>query len=147
MGAIPGPEDAVHHPFRNSFHNEGMENSVLLRARGGEWLSGWRAAFGAALLACSAMASPAVAGSKGDHDRALEAVRSGQVLPLQVVLERLQRELPGQVLEVELEHDHGGWIYEVKLLRDGGQLVKLKLDARTAAVLEQKNKTRDARVP
>ena len=73
-----------------------------------------------------------------DHVRALQAVQAGQVLPLRSVLERLEREHPGQVLEVELERDDGRWIYEVKLLQPQGQLVKLKLDARTAALMPAK---------
>ncbi len=75
------------------------------------------------------------------HDRARQAVQSGQVLPLPAVLEQLAREVPGQVLEVELERDDGRWIYEIKLLQTGGQLVKLKVDAQTAQVLRRK--TRD----
>lgn len=89
-----------------------------------------------AVLLLGALGLPAWAG--GDHERARQAVQAGQVLPLRTVLERLEREQPGQVLEVELEQDGGVWIYEVKLLRTGGQLVKLKLDARTAALLESK---------
>jgi uncharacterized membrane protein YkoI len=83
---------------------------------------------------------PAGARDHRDHERALQAVQSGQVLPLRTVLERLEREHPGQVLEVELEQDHGAWIYEVKLLQAGGQRVKLKLDARTAALLSSKTR-------
>lgn len=78
----------------------------------------------------------------GDHDRARQAVRSGQVLPLPAVLGQLAREVPGHVLEVELEQDDGRWIYEIKLLQTDGQLVKLKVDAQTAKLLRRK--TRDA---
>ena len=89
-------------------------------------------------LVCSFAAAPAWSGSRGDHERALQAVQSGQVLPLTTVLERLGREHPGQVLEVELEQGDGLWIYEIKLLTADGQLMKLKLDARTAEVLRMK---------
>lgn len=97
-------------------------------------------AMAAVLLAGLPMA-PVLAkdhGDRGDHERAREAMTSGQVLPLRTVLERLEREHPGQVLEVELEQDEGQWIYEVKLLQNDGQLVKIKLDARTAAVLSSR---------
>jgi uncharacterized membrane protein YkoI len=81
-----------------------------------------------------AMSVPAaVAG--GDHERAREAVRSGQVMPLGEVLARIAPVHPGQVLEVELEHDDGRWRYELKLLSPDGHLVRLELDARTAEVL------------
>lgn len=72
------------------------------------------------------------------HERARQAVQAGEVLPLRTVLERLEQDHPGQVLEVELEQAAGRWIYEIKLLQAGGQLVKLKLDAQTAAVLSRK---------
>jgi uncharacterized membrane protein YkoI len=96
------------------------------------------AALAAGLLVASSLGlQPAWAG-KDDHERARRAVLAGEVLPLPTVLERLALEQPGQVMAVELEQDDGRWIYEIKLLRPGGQLVKLKLDAQTAAVLRSK---------
>lgn len=80
------------------------------------------------------------AGSKDDHERARAAVQSGEVLPLPLVLERLQRSHPGQVLELELEHDKGLWIYEIRLMQADGQLLKLKVDAATARVLESRRR-------
>ena len=90
------------------------------------------------LLACSLFAAPAWSDSHSDHEQALQAVQSGQVLPLTTVLERLAREHPGQVLEVELERKADQWIYEIKMLTTDGQLMKLKLDAGTAEVLRMK---------
>jgi hypothetical protein len=80
------------------------------------------------------------AGSKDDHERARAAVQSGEVLPLPLVLERLQRSHPGQVLELELERDKGLWIYEIRLMQADGQLLKLKVDAATARVLESRRR-------
>lgn len=97
------------------------------------------------LLSACLAASPAWSGEKTDHERARQAVQSGQVLPLPTVLERLQREHPGQVLEVELEQDRGRWIYEVKLLKAGGDLVKLKLDAQTGAPMPSSSRTQRLR--
>ena len=62
------------------------------------------------LLAFSFLAAPAWASDRDDHERALQAVQSGQVLPLTTVLERLGRQHPGLVQEVELERDGGQWI-------------------------------------
>lgn len=95
-----------------------------------------------ALLMGSLGLQPAWSGSKDDHNRARQALQAGQVLPLGQVLERLEREHPGQVLEVELEQEEGRWIYEVKLLQPQGQLVKLKLDARTAVLLPAKGNSK-----
>ena len=91
------------------------------------------------LLAASVLTVPAIASDK-DHDRARDAVKAGQVMPLRAVLERLEREHPGQVLDVELEDEHGQLVYEVKLLQSDGRLVKLELDARTATVLRRKER-------
>ncbi len=92
----------------------------------------------AALLLAAGLPASASAGGQGDHDhdRARAAVQAGEAMPLSALLGRLQRSHPGQVLEVELERQDGRWIYEVKLLQPDGQLLKLALDARTAAVLE-----------
>jgi len=95
-----------------------------------------------ALLVGSLGLQPAWSGSHDDHNRARQALQAGQVLPLGKVLERLEREHPGQVLEVELEQEGGRWVYEIKLLQPQGQLVKLKLDARTATLLPGKGSNR-----
>lgn len=89
-----------------------------------------------------ALACPSAhAGSdRNDHDRARQAVAAGLVLPLPVVLERLQKETPGQVLEVELERERELWIYEIKLLTPAGQLSKIKVDARTGALMEPRRR-------
>lgn len=92
----------------------------------------------AGALLC-ALAWP-VAQAGDDHEQAHRAVQAGEVMPLRGVLERLEREHPGQVLDVELERDGGRWVYEIKLLQAGGQRVKLKLDARTAELIQRKDR-------
>jgi len=78
--------------------------------------------------------------SSGDHQRATQAVESGEILSLRAILERLESSNPGQVLEVELEQKKGVWIYELKILKTGGRLQKLKVDAKTGAVLSDKER-------
>ncbi len=91
--------------------------------------------------------STGTADNARDHDRARQAVEAGEVLPLRTILERVEREYPGQVIDVELEREHeekGGterWGYKIKLLRTGGALVKLKVDARTGAVIGKKERS------
>jgi uncharacterized membrane protein YkoI len=96
-----------------------------------------RSVVAVALLGLAGLAARA---GEADHERARAAVRAGEVLPLPTLLERLQGSYPGQVLELELERDDGRWIYEIKLLQPGGQVLKLEVDARTAAVLKQRRK-------
>lgn len=93
----------------------------------------------ATLLAAAALTPLAsLADGDHDHDRARAALRAGEVLPLHVVLERVAKDHPGNVLEVELEREKGQWIYELKILQSGGGLLKLKVDARTAAIIRQR---------
>ena len=94
----------------------------------------------AVLVALTAGLPSARAEDRHDHERARAALQAGEVLPLSTVLDRLQRSHPGQVLELELERDDGLWVYELKLLQADGQLLKLKLDARTAQVLSAKRR-------
>lgn len=95
-----------------------------------------------AFLACCLVAVSAGASDKDDHERARRAVQAGQVLPLPAILERLSREHAGQVMKVELEQEDDLWIYEIKLLKADGKLIKIKLDARTAADLRSKTDNR-----
>jgi uncharacterized membrane protein YkoI len=67
-------------------------------------------------------------------------LRAGEVLPLQTVLNRIATAYPGRVLAIKLERDDGVWVYEVKLLQSQGRLLKLDLDARTGAVLRQRQR-------
>jgi hypothetical protein len=94
------------------------------------------------LLALCALAGHggAAASNNGDHERALQAVQSGQVLPLAKVLSLLEKAHPGQVLEVELESEGQAWLYEIKLLQPDGRLTKLKIDARTGEILKRKTR-------
>jgi uncharacterized membrane protein YkoI len=97
------------------------------------------------LLTATLLATlPAHADRHHDHERARAALQAGEVLPLQKVLEALQRSHPGDVLEVELEREGGRWIYEVKLLQKGGRLLKLAVDARTAEVLRSRARADNA---
>lgn len=117
-----------------------MKHLVLHDSSKKRQLSVLKAAAVLTLFACSLGLQTAAASNKGDHERARQALESGQILPLRTVLDKLEREHPGKVLEVELEQDDGRWIYEVKLLQADGQLLKLKLDAKSGVLLQRKNK-------
>jgi uncharacterized membrane protein YkoI len=93
--------------------------------------------FVAALLLGTGVTMPSWAGDGQDHDRARQALESGEILPLRTILERVERSNPGQIMEVELDRHDGRWIYEIKVLRKGGSLVKLDIDARDGSVLDR----------
>lgn len=74
--------------------------------------------------------------ASSDHEQARAAVQSGQILPLQTVLRKVEEQHPGIFLEAELEKDDGVWVYEIKLLQASGQRLKLKVDAATGKMLK-----------
>ena len=102
---------------------------------------------GVAVLAASGAWAKDDKGREHDHDRVRDAVRAGEVMPLDALRERLRRDHAGELLELELEREHGRWIYEVKLLQPGGRIVKLEVDARSGEVLRERRERRDRREP
>ncbi len=93
------------------------------------WLSG------GALAAVLAIGPGPGRADESDHDQARQALQAGKVLPLRAVLDIVERDYPGQVMKVEFEEDDGIYLYEIRLLQPGGNLVKLKIDARDGSVL------------
>ena len=94
---------------------------------------------GALALACAAAAI-----ADDDHARARAAREAGQIVPLQTIVDRVQKEFTGTLVSVEFEDDDGRFIYKVKLLAPGGAIVKLEYDARDARLLRAKGRGADA---
>lgn len=96
-----------------------------------------------ALLIASSATGTALASS--DHDRARQALQSGEILPLDKILASVAATHPGQVLEVELDRErYGGkkiWVYEIKSMTQDGKLQKLEVDAKTGEVLQVRSKS------
>jgi len=93
-----------------------------------------------ALIVGAVAVASAPADDRQDHDRARAALKAGEVLPLQAVLDKVQRVHPGDVLAVELEREDGRWVYELKLLQSGGRLLRLDVDARSGAILRSRQR-------
>ena len=66
-----------------------------------------------------------------DNDEARRLVESGEILELEVVLQKAREIQPGKVLEVELERKKGKRIYEIELLAPDGTVFELKFNAKT----------------
>ncbi len=76
-----------------------------------------------------------------DHERAKRLQRSGEILSLEVIVERAHRLNPtGKVLEIEFTDKHERWIYEIEILNKSGVVNELTFDARTGKLLEAKEK-------
>ena len=81
--------------------------------------------------------SPATMASK-DHLEARQLQASGNILPLQQLIDIIREHQPGTVIELELEYKHKRVIYEVEILSDDGHVTKLLIDAQTGEILSTK---------
>lgn len=97
----------------------------------------------ATLLFASVPRTGPVAAHETDHGYD-EALETGQIVPLDQLMERIRRDFPGRILRVEVEHEsHGGpsaWVYEVKMLTPDGHVLKLEFDAGSMELLELKGR-------
>jgi uncharacterized membrane protein YkoI len=65
-----------------------------------------------------------------DQDKALEAVRTGEIVPLASVLKTVQKSVPGDVLNVALTKDTvGAWNYTITVLTPQGYYRDVNVDA------------------
>jgi len=74
----------------------------------------------------------------GDQDEARRLLKSGDILSLELILEKVRSSHPGKILEVELEKESGKTIYEIEMLGDDGVVREFIIDARTGDLLENK---------
>jgi uncharacterized membrane protein YkoI len=71
-----------------------------------------------------------------DHDRALKAVRKGEVLPLEQVLTTVRTQFKGDVVHTKLDREHGVWVYELKILDRRGHMREIYVNAKTGKLLK-----------
>ena len=78
----------------------------------------------------------------GDHDTAKRLKDSGEIIPLEKILEAVRKEHPGRLLEVELRDQEGRRVYDVELVDKQGVVWYLQYDATWGTLLHvRKGKT------
>ncbi len=71
-----------------------------------------------------------VKASPDDQDKAMAAVRSGEIVPLASVLKTVEKSVPGDVLNIDLSHDVvGSWNYKITVLTPQGYYRDVNVDA------------------
>ena len=72
-----------------------------------------------------------------DHERARELVKSGEIIPLEQLLQQIINQQEGKLrlLEAELEHKSGRLVYELELVDEQGVVRELLFDAKTGESL------------
>ncbi len=73
-----------------------------------------------------------------DYIEARRLLESGEILPLEVILNNVRQAFPGKVLEVELEKEDHEIVYEMEILGDDGVIREVYIDARTSEILSAK---------
>ncbi|MEJ2228129.1 MAG: PepSY domain-containing protein [Alphaproteobacteria bacterium] len=66
-----------------------------------------------------------------DHDRALNAVRRGEVMPLEQVMAIVSANFKGDVVHTRLERENGVWVYELKILARNGRMREVYINAKS----------------
>jgi len=91
-----------------------------------------------ALLIALMLTHGSTAQADRDHDEARRLLKSGDILSLELILEKLRPTHPGKILEVELETKSGKVVYEIEMLGDDGIVREFIIDARTGVLLHSK---------
>lgn len=74
-------------------------------------------------------------GRGSDYDRARDAVRDGQILPLKTVLQRIDAKRYGKVIDVNLKRSLFSDVYQLKVRDSAGAIRILRVDARNGSLL------------
>ena len=74
----------------------------------------------------------------GDHDNAKKLMESGDIVPLETILEQLQKRIAGRVIEVELEQKKGRLVYEIEQIDNEGIVREFIFDATDGRLLKEK---------
>ena len=81
-----------------------------------------------------------------DHERARELVKSGEIMPLEQLLQKVLNKELGKLrlLEAELEREEGRLVYELELVDEKGVVRELLFDAKTGEAFDEaSNKEKD----
>jgi uncharacterized membrane protein YkoI len=75
-----------------------------------------------------------------DHIRAKDLVASGEILPLEKILQNAFAGRHWRLLEAELDQEHGHYIYELEILDEKGKVWKLEYDAKSGQAIKSREK-------
>ncbi len=81
--------------------------------------------------------SPAMADS--DHLEARRLLHSGEIMSLEMILERIRHKYPGRVIEVELEMKRDQIVYEIEIIDDKGKVHELYVNARNGELIHHRD--------
>ena len=76
--------------------------------------------------------------SKNDHEKAIKAVNEGEILTLDQILQKINRNFNGRVVSINLKDSEKGlfgWVYDIMIIDVNNKVKQIRVDAGTSTVL------------
>ena len=76
--------------------------------------------------------------SRNDHEKAIKAVNEGEILTLDQILQKINRNFDGRVVSINLKDNEKGlfgWVYDIMLIDVNNKVKQIRVDAGTSTVL------------
>lgn len=73
-----------------------------------------------------------------DHEKAIRAVNDGEILTLDQILEKVNRNFDGRIISVNLKDNEKGlfgWVYDIMIIDINNKVKQIRIDAGTSTVL------------
>src|SRR4051794_10626603 len=74
-----------------------------------------------------------------DHDLARQGQMQQTMVPLRTIITAIRQTIPGDIAGIELERRTGNWLYEIKVISPKGVMIEVHVDARTGAIVPNKD--------
>ena len=76
--------------------------------------------------------------SVNDHEKAIKAVNEGEILTLDQILQKINRNFDGRVVSINLKDNEKGlfgWVYDIMIIDVNNKVKQIRVDAGTSTVL------------
>ena len=76
--------------------------------------------------------------SRNDHEKAIKAVNEGEILTLDQILQKINKNFDGRVVSINLKDSEKGlfgWVYDIMMIDVNNTVKQIRVDAGTSTVL------------
>ena len=73
-----------------------------------------------------------------DHEKAIKAVNEGEILTLDQILQKINKNFDGRVVSINLKDSEKGlfgWVYDIMIIDVNNKVKQIRVDAGTSTVL------------
>ena len=73
-----------------------------------------------------------------DHEKAIKAVNEGEILTLDQILQKINKNFDGRVVSINLKDSEKGlfgWVYDIMIIDANNKVKQIRVDAGTSTVL------------